>query len=272
MHKIRKLRRKLHPGGPAPDNHKVEQALALLVRLAGVGGALEGVGDGGADAARVRDLLEEVRVLLYPGRVEGVVLGTDRDDELVVGHGEVGARLCRVLDDAEGGLGGAVGEGERLVGVVHVEALGLHKLDPGEEGAHGLDNGTGLDRAHSDRGEEGGHEEVVAGRDADDLIARGVDSRQEPHRGPAGAEDYDALAPQAALLEHQVFHDLGFNSRVEDGAVDCNGGSEPKGSRGAHLERPAAEEGLLLSAAGRHVADQRTGVRPEEARIPDHHG
>lgn len=75
-------------GAPADDGEVQEAALGDVV--AGQGGARRALFEEGehaqADAARVADVAQEVRVLPDAFDAEGLAVGADSDDKLVVGH------------------------------------------------------------------------------------------------------------------------------------------------------------------------------------------
>lgn len=116
------------------------------------------------------------------GDAKGGVLGADTNDEHVVGN----------LGGAGGTLDvGAVYDGNDLA--IRVDAGGLGFVVVGsallvaQDGANGLHDGTVLNETRGARGQQRGEEEVVAGRDDNDIVVFGIEVLEKSDRAPAGA-------------------------------------------------------------------------------------
>lgn len=79
------FRGKLSARGSTSNHDKRQEPRPLRLRGAGVGRALEALDDAGADGAGVRELFQEVNIVLLrdAGDVEGVGGGADGDDDCV---------------------------------------------------------------------------------------------------------------------------------------------------------------------------------------------
>lgn len=172
---------KLDTSGAATNDDHVQQTVDLVRVLILEGSRLDAVHDLLADALGVIDLLQEARVLANARDSKGRILGTDTNDQHVVGDlslgdGALDLGLVLDLDDLAVGVDGA--------GLSLVELDGC--LLVLEDGADGVHDGAVLDKSGGARGQEGREEEVVAGRDDDDVVVLGVELLEECDGTPAG--------------------------------------------------------------------------------------
>lgn len=142
LEKVLQLTGKLDTGRATTDDNHVHEAVHLLDGLAAEGGGLDAVHNLLADALSVANLLEEAAVLSDAGNAKGGVLGTDTDDEHVVG--DLG------LADGAGNLG-VVYDGDNLALSVDVGGLGLVEVGGtllvAQDRADRLHDGAVLDEA-----------------------------------------------------------------------------------------------------------------------------
>lgn len=182
LEKVLQLAGKLDAGRATADDNHVHQAVDLFRALALEGGRLDAVHNLLADALGVANLLEERAVLLDAGDAKGGVLGTNADNEHVVGdlglHG-----LALDFGVVDNGDYLAVGVNGRGVGFVVLDGA----LLVADNGADGLHDGAVLDGAGGARGQQGREEEVVARRDDNDVVVFGIDLLEQGDGAPAGA-------------------------------------------------------------------------------------
>ena len=204
------------------------------------------------------DLLEEHAVLLDARDPERVRDSPDGGDEVVVLDVERVplARLAFIVEAL--GVGGSARDLFRRCVDVDARRLVVLPALLGDGPSDGLDDGSLLDGARGGAGEERGVEEVVPGRDEDDVV-RGVggEGLDEGHRAPARAEDDHLLA--AGALGRGDLVGRGLRGGLGDGGADgragpsCFGlgrrarphGDAPEGDAARRVHR-----GLEHSAAG----------------------